>query len=190
MKQAGSLVDPTELRFDFSHHKPVVARRARARSRTRSTPQIRANAEVTSEEMTYDDAIKAGALAFFGDKYGDRVTVVRMGDFSTELCGGTHVRARATSASSSSTRESGVAAGVRRLEAVHRRGALDEIRRHEATLADIAQLLAARASEDASGKLEKLLAQSARARDSASPELQAQARRRRHDATSWPTRGR
>jgi alanyl-tRNA synthetase len=109
--------------------------------------------------MKYDDALKAGALAFFGDKYGDRVTVVRMGDFSVELCGGTHVARTGDIGVFKVDGESGVAAGVRRLEAVTGTGALDEIRRHEAMLADIAQLLRA-GEQDAKGKLEKLLAQS------------------------------
>src|SRR5207245_3180995 len=83
VKQAGSLVTPERLRFDFSHHKPVDGGALRD-IEDETNAYIRANAEVTSEEMAYDDAIKAGALAFFGDKYGDRVTVVRMGDFSVE----------------------------------------------------------------------------------------------------------
>jgi alanyl-tRNA synthetase len=158
VKQAGSLVDPTKLRFDFSHHKPVSADELRG-IEDDVNAQIRANAEVTVEEMKYDDALKAGALAFFGDKYGDRVTVVRMGDFSVELCGGTHVARTGDIGVFKVDGESGVAAGVRRLEAVTGVGALDEIRRHEATLADIAQLLRA-GEQDAKGKLEKLLAQS------------------------------
>src|SRR5262249_50040934 len=120
---------------------------------------IRANAPVTSDVMAYDDAVKAGALAFFGDKYGDRVTVVRMGDFSTELCGGTHVSRTGDIGVFKIDGESGVAAGVRRLEAVTGTGALEEIRRHEAMLADIARLLRA-GEQDAKGKLEKLLQQS------------------------------
>jgi alanyl-tRNA synthetase len=158
VKQAGSLVDPTKLRFDFSHHKPVSPEDLRAVEDEVNT-EIRANAEVTTEEMSYDDAIKAGALAFFGDKYGDRVTVVRMGDFSTELCGGTHVRRTGDIGVFKIDAESGVAAGVRRLEAVTGTGALDEIRRHEATLGEIAQLLKT-GEQDAKGKLEKLLLQS------------------------------
>jgi alanyl-tRNA synthetase len=130
VKQAGSLVDPTKLRFDFSHHKAVSADELRA-IEDDVNAQIRANADVTSEEMSYDDAVKAGALAFFGDKYGDRVTVVRMGDFSTSSAAARTCGARATSASSRSTRERR-RGGRRRLEAVTGAGALDEIRRHEA----------------------------------------------------------
>jgi alanyl-tRNA synthetase len=158
VKQAGSLVDPTKLRFDFSHHKPVSPDELRA-VEDEVNAQIRANAEVTTEEMSHDDAVKAGALAFFGDKYGDRVTVVRMGDFSVELCGGTHVRRTGDIGVFKVDAESGVAAGVRRLEAVTGAGALDEIRRHEALLGEIAQLLKAGEGE-AKGKLERLLQQS------------------------------
>jgi alanyl-tRNA synthetase len=158
VKQAGSLVDPTKLRFDFSHHKPVAPEDLRA-VEDEVNAEIRANVEVTSEEMSYDDAIKAGALAFFGDKYGDRVRVVRMGEFSTELCGGTHVARTGDIGVFKIDGESGVAAGVRRLEAVTGVGALEEIRRHEALLEEIAQLLRA-GEQDAKGKLEKLLAQS------------------------------
>ena len=88
--QAGSLVDPDKLRFDFAHQGPVKDD-ALATIEEEINARIRENAAVTTEEMAYDDAIKAGALAFFGDKYGDRVRVVRMGDFSVELCGGTHI---------------------------------------------------------------------------------------------------
>ena len=125
MQQAGSLVAPDRLRFDFSHHEPLDDDDAARASRTRSTRYIRANAEVTGEEMAYDDAIKAGALAFFGDKYGDRVRVVRMGDFSTELCGGTHVARTGDIGLFKLRGESGVAAGVRRIEAATGAGALD-----------------------------------------------------------------
>jgi alanyl-tRNA synthetase len=108
--------------------------------------------------MSYADAIKAGALAFFGEKYGDRVTVVRMGDVSTELCGGTHVRRTGDIGVVKVRGEGGVAAGVRRLEAVSGAGALDLIRHHEALLQEIGTLLHGPA-EEAAAKLEKLLAQ-------------------------------
>jgi alanyl-tRNA synthetase len=157
VRQAGSLVTPERLRFDFSHHKPVEAEVLRA-IEDEVNAEIRANAEVTTEEMAYDDAIKAGALAFFGDKYGDRVRVVRMGDFSIELCGGTHVARTGDIGITKVRGESGVAAGVRRLEAVSGVGALDVIRAHEATLDEIGRLLRGPADE-AAGKLEKLLAQ-------------------------------
>ncbi len=157
VKQAGSLVTPERLRFDFSHHGPVDDGALRD-IEDETNAYIRANAEVTTEEMSYDDAIKAGALAFFGDKYGDRVSVVRMGDFSTELCGGTHVQRTGDIGVLKLRGESGVAAGVRRLEAVSGEGALELIRSHEAVLRDISALLRT-PGEEAAARLEKLLAQ-------------------------------
>jgi len=157
VKQAGSLVDPTKLRFDFNHHKPVSESELQS-VEDEVNATIRANLPVTVEEMSYDDALKAGALAFFGDKYGDRVTVVRMGDYSTELCGGTHVARTGDIGVFKVDGESGVAAGVRRIEAATGAGALEEIRRHEALLGEIAGLLRA-GEQDAKSKLEKLLGQ-------------------------------
>jgi alanyl-tRNA synthetase len=155
VKQSGSLVDPERLRFDFSHHKPVSDDELHA-IEDEVNASVRANAEVTSEEMSYDDAIKAGALAFFGDKYGDRVQVVRMGDFSTELCGGTHVTRTGDIGFFRLESESGVAAGVRRLEAATGQGAIADVRREQSLLDDLAGLLKAGEGE-ARGKLEKLL---------------------------------
>jgi alanyl-tRNA synthetase len=157
VKQAGSLVEPDRLRFDFNHHKPMSADEQRA-VEDDVNDWVRANVEVTGEEMAYDDAIKAGALAFFGDKYGDRVRVVRMGGFSTELCGGTHVARTGDIGFVRLEGESGVAAGVRRLEAATGQGALAEVRREQALLADLASLLKASGGETR-GKLEKVLAQ-------------------------------
>jgi alanyl-tRNA synthetase len=157
VKQAGSLVTPDRLRFDFSHHRPVSGDTLAA-IEDEVNAWIRANAKVSSEEMPYDDAIKAGALAFFGEKYGDRVSVVRMGDFSTELCGGTHVRRTGDIGVLKIRSEGGVAAGVRRVEAASGEGALDLVRRQEAVLREVSTLLRGPA-EEAAGKLEKLLAQ-------------------------------
>jgi alanyl-tRNA synthetase len=154
--QAGSLVSPDHLRFDFSHQGPVgdgnlltIEEEINAR--------IRENAAVTTDEMAYDDAIKAGALAFFGDKYGDRVRVVRMGDFSVELCGGTHVSRTGDVGLFKLNAESGVAAGVRRIEAMTGQGALDSVRRQEKILAEIADKLGARDTA-ALDRLERVLA--------------------------------
>ena len=107
--------------------------------------------------MAYDAAIKAGALAFFGDKYGDRVRVVRMGDFSVELCGGTHVSRTGDVGFFKLEAESGVAAGVRRIEATTGQGALETIRKHEKILDEIGAHLGARDGA-AIERLEKLLA--------------------------------
>ena len=119
--------------------------------------RIRENAAVATEEMAYDDAIKAGALAFFGDKYGDVVRVVRMGDFSVELCGGTHVNRTGDIGFFKLEAESGVAAGVRRIEALTGQGALEAIRSREKILEDIGGHLGAR-DDAAVERLERLLA--------------------------------
>jgi len=158
VRQAGSLVAPDRLRFDFSHHRPVGIEELRA-IEDEVNAWVRANAEVTSEEMAYDDAIRAGALAFFGEKYGERVRVVRMGEFSTELCGGTHVRRTGDIGLVHIAGESGVAAGVRRLEATTGAGALAAVRRQEEILAGLSRLLRSPNEEEAAAKLERLLAQ-------------------------------
>jgi alanyl-tRNA synthetase len=157
VKQAGSLVTPERLRFDFSHAKPVPPEALRD-VEDQVNGWIRANAEVWNEEMSYRDAIKAGALAFFGEKYGERVRVVHMGDFSTELCGGTHVAHTGDIGIVKLRGESGVAAGVRRLEAVSGEGALELIQQRERLLEQIGGLLRGPA-EEAAAKLERLLAQ-------------------------------
>jgi len=157
VKQAGSLVSPERLRFDFSHTKPVPPDTLRA-IEDEVNAEIRENVEVTTEETSYREAVAAGALAFFGDRYGERVTVVRMGPFSVELCGGTHVARTGDIGLVKIRGEGGVAAGVRRLEAVSGGGALELVREHEKVLEQIGGLLRGPA-EEAAAKLEKLLAQ-------------------------------
>ena len=154
--QAGSLVAPDRLRFDFAHAGPV-GEGDLATIEEEINARIRENAEVATEEMAYDDAIKAGALAFFGDKYGDVVRVVRMGDFSVELCGGTHVGRTGDIGIFKFEAESGVAAGVRRIEAATGQGALEAIRRRERILETIGGHLGAR-DDAAVERLERLLA--------------------------------
>jgi alanyl-tRNA synthetase len=154
--QAGSLVAPDRLRFDFAHAGPVGEGNL-ATIEEEINARIRENAEVATEEMAYDDALKAGALAFFGDKYGDVVRVVRMGDFSVELCGGTHVGRTGDIGIFKLEAESGVAAGVRRIEAATGQGALDAIRRREQILETIGGHLGAR-DDAAVERLERLLA--------------------------------
>src|SRR4030095_12113424 len=109
-------------------------------------------------EMPYDAAIKAGALAFFGDKYGDRVRVIRMGDFSTELCGGTHVRRTGDIGLFKLRGESGVAAGTRRIEAITGVGALEWGRASEQSLRRVADMLRG-GEDDVAARVERLLAQ-------------------------------
>jgi len=157
VRQAGSLVAPDRLRFDFTHtHGLDDATLTAIEDATNA--YIRANADVVTEEMAYDDAIGRGALAFFGDKYGDRVRVVRMGDFSVELCGGTHVRRTGDIGVFKVRGESSVAAGVRRLEAMTGIGALAAIRERELTLRQLGELVKGNEAEVAD-KVERLLAQ-------------------------------
>ena len=136
VQQAGSLVDSSRLRFDFSYDGPVPDA-ALADVESEVNEQIRANLDVTTTEMGYDDAIAAGALAFFGDKYGDVVRVVRMGEYSVELCGGTHVARTGDIGVLQLSSETGVAAGVRRIEAVTGGGALVRVRQRDALLREL-----------------------------------------------------
>src|SRR5581483_6246481 len=117
VRQAGSLVAPDRLRFDFNHTGAIAGEQL-AKIESLVNDRIRDDADVSIRELNYDDAIREGALAFFGDKYGDRVRVVKIGDFSTELCGGTHVGASGEIGLFKLQSEGGVAAGVRRIEAL------------------------------------------------------------------------
>ena len=118
VEQKGSLVAPDRLRFDFSHPKPVTADELQ-RIEFRVNERIRANTETVVEVMAFDEAMEKGAIALFGEKYADRVRVLTMGDgFSVELCGGTHVARSGDIGVFHIVSEEGVAAGVRRVEAV------------------------------------------------------------------------
>ena len=123
--QKGSLVAPDRLRFDFSHYAARDARGTRRRSSGWSTPRSAATPPADIRHMAYDDAIKSGAMALFGEKYGDEVRVLSFGDFSTELCGGTHVQRTGDIGLFRITGEGGIASGIRRIEAVTGEGALD-----------------------------------------------------------------
>jgi alanyl-tRNA synthetase len=155
VRQAGSAVSPERLRFDFTQDARLTDEQL-ADLEDEVNRFIRANAAVTTEEMSFDDAIAAGALAFFGDKYGDVVRVLRMGDISTELCGGTHVARTGDIGVFKLRGESAVGAGVRRIEALTGEGALDAIRRRERELRDVAEILKS-GDEDVAPRLEKLL---------------------------------
>ncbi|MBS1215844.1 MAG: alaS [Proteobacteria bacterium] len=140
VQQKGSLVDPHRTRFDFSHHEPMTDAEIRAVEELVNR-EIRKNVDVAARVMKYDDAIKAGAMALFGEKYGDEVRVIGMSDFSTELCGGTHVRRTGDIGFFKIVAESGVAAGIRRVEAVTGEGALEWVQAREAKLAEAARAL-------------------------------------------------
>jgi alanyl-tRNA synthetase len=155
VRQAGSLVAPDRLRFDFHHSGPIADEKL-AMIEAEVNRHIREDAGVTINEMNYQDALGAGALAFFGDKYGDRVRVVKIGDFSTELCGGTHVGRSGEIGLFKLPFESGIAAGVRRVEAFTGEGALDLISSYERRLREIGALVRGSA-DDAVDKVKKLL---------------------------------
>ena len=147
---------PNRLRFDF-HHQGAISEGDLQTIEEEINARVRENAPVPPDEMAYNDAIKAGALAFFGDKYGDVVRVIRMGDFSVELCGGTHVDATGQIGMFKLEAESGIAAGVRRVEALTGQGALEAVRKREKILEDIGHYLGARDAQ-ALDRLEKLVA--------------------------------
>jgi alanyl-tRNA synthetase len=144
--QKGSLVDPERTRFDFSHPKPMTDEEIHT-VESLVNAAIRANDPVEVRIMPYDDAIKAGAMALFGEKYGETVRVLRMGDFSTELCGGTHVNRTGDIGFFKIVSESGVAAGIRRVEAVTAEGALAYTHEVEERLNEAAQALKAPVTE-------------------------------------------
>lgn len=153
--QKGSLVNPERLRFDFSHFEPVTASEISTVERI-VNEQIRANNPVSAQIMAKDDAVKAGAMALFGEKYGDEVRVLKIGEFSTELCGGTHVERAGDIGCFKIINETGVAAGVRRIEAVTGSGCFDFIASRDQALASIAGLVKS-APEKAPEKVEQLI---------------------------------
>ena len=138
VQQKGSLVDADKLRFDFSHGEAVTGKQLSQVAKI-VNDQVRGNSEVLAQEMGMDAAIEAGATALFGEKYGDEVRVLTMGTdrFSVELCGGTHVDRTGDIGVFRVVSEGGVAAGVRRIEAVTGVGALDDIARTDKALAYI-----------------------------------------------------
>jgi alanyl-tRNA synthetase len=154
VRQQGSLVEPDRLRFDFSHHGPIEPAVLRA-IEDEVNDLVLANDPVTTRQMPYPDALGLGAMAFFSEKYGDVVRVVQMGP-SIELCGGTHVRTTGQVGPFRFSGQTGVAAGVRRIEAVTGTGALRALREQEQRLAHIAETLKAQ-PEHVLRRLEQLL---------------------------------
>jgi alanyl-tRNA synthetase len=141
VRQQGSLVEPGRLRFDFSHHGPIDPA-AMAGIEREVYDQILENWPVDTREMPYPDALALGAMAFFSEKYGDRVRVVQMGP-SLELCGGTHVRSTGQLGLFRVAGQGGVAAGVRRIEAITGPEAYASVEREEALLEQVAESLKA-----------------------------------------------
>jgi len=154
VQQKGSLVDSERLRFDFAHYEPVTAEQL-AEIENLVNTQIRVNAVAETRVMSMDDAVASGAMALFGEKYGDEVRVLSIGEFSVELCGGTHVNNAGDIGLLKITSESGIASGVRRIEAVTGARALQWVAANEQRLQRIAELVKG-GREDAAEKVAQL----------------------------------
>ena len=140
VQQKGSLVEPERLRFDFAHYEPVTPEQLR-QIEVMVNAHIRANDAAVTRVMTIDDAMNSGAMALFGEKYDDEVRVLSLGEFSVELCGGTHVQHTGDIGLLKIVAESGIAAGVRRIEAVTGEGAMHWVNRNESHLQRVAELV-------------------------------------------------
>ena len=140
VRQAGSVVAPDRLRFDFSHHSPVTREELSAIEQEVNRG-IWLNADIRTYTMPYNEAIAAGVMALFGEKYGDKVRVVDVPGISMELCGGTHVRTTGQIGLFHFTAESGVAAGVRRIEAVTGPGAYELVKLLDERVGEAAETL-------------------------------------------------
>ncbi len=157
VEQAGSYVDGERLRFDFSHFSAMTEEELK-KVEAIVNEEIAASLPVVTKKMTIEEAKKTGAMALFGEKYGETVRVVSMGDFSVELCGGTHVGNTGSITAFKIISESGVAAGVRRIEALTGKGLLAYYDELEQTVKEAAKLVKA-APADLTEKLQHLLAQ-------------------------------
>ena len=157
VKQYGSLVAPNRLRFDFAHFRPLSSRDIDEIETVVNT-EVRRNEAVKTEVMSIQDAVAKGALAFFGDKYGEQVRVVTVESFSKELCGGTHCRHTGEIGLFRIVSEGGVAAGVRRIEAQTGSGAVAVLKKLESEVRELSEVLKAGPSELVS-KTRKILAQ-------------------------------
>ena len=154
VQQKGSLVDPERLRFDFAHYEPVTSEQL-AEIEALVNAQIRNNAMAETRVMSMDAAVESGAMALFGEKYGDEVRVLSIGDFSVELCGGTHVKHAGDIGLLKITSETGIASGVRRIEAVTGATALQWVAANEQRLQRIAGMLKS-SREEAEEKIAQL----------------------------------
>ena len=155
IKQAGSLVAPDRLRFDYTHFSPLTEKE-RHKTESLVNEKIRDNIQVSTKEMEIEEALKEGAMALFGEKYGDRVRVVSVPGFSKELCGGTHVSATGDIGLFRIVSEGGIASGVRRIEAVTGAAAYHKVNSEHESLSTIRSVLKAPANEELS-KVKKLL---------------------------------
>ena len=157
VEQKGSLVTPDRLRFDFAHFQPMTAEEI-AEVEALVNKEIRAALPVTTDVMNIEEAKKSGAMALFDEKYSENVRVVAMGDFSKELCGGTHVANTSEILAFKILSESGIAAGVRRIEALTGDAVFAYYKEQEAQLANVAKLLKTK-PEAVSEKIEHLYAE-------------------------------
>ncbi len=155
VKQSGSLVTQERLRFDFTHFSPI-SRDEIIKIERIANEEIRSNTSIATEMLSKDDAVDQGAVALFGEKYGESVRVVSIGSFSKELCGGTHVGLTGDIGLVKITSEAGIAAGVRRIEAVTGQDALDLSQQNEKLLADLGEMLKS-PTEELQTKLNKIL---------------------------------
>ena len=155
VKQSGSIVTPDRFRFDFSHFS-ALTREEILEIEKSANRIVRANLPVTTEVLSYEEAVNKGALAFFGEKYGGTVRMVSVGNYSCELCGGTHVNRSGDIGIIKIVGESSIASGVRRLEAVTGRGAEEYLNQIEDDRQGVADLLKS-SPDESKGKLEKLI---------------------------------
>jgi alanyl-tRNA synthetase len=155
VQQKGSLVEPERLRFDFAHYEPVTREQLDA-IESLVNRQIRANADARTQVMPMDAAMEAGAIALFGEKYGEKVRVLSIGDFSVELCGGTHVRHAGDIGLLKIISETGIAAGIRRIEAVTGERARQWVVDNELRLQRISELVKG-SPDDAEDKVIQLI---------------------------------
>jgi alanyl-tRNA synthetase len=155
VRQSGSLVDPDRLRFDFTHFSPLTLKEIGAIEQL-VNERIRANTKVHTDILAREEAVRSGATALFGEKYEESVRVVSVGDFSKELCGGTHVGATGEIGLFKMISETGIAAGVRRIEAITGPAAFSRFQQAESNLLFLAEQLKTTPDELA-GKLEKFL---------------------------------